>query len=95
MARVSWFDPHTNTPLLEEQMLRLEGFTAAMSDGLIEEGELKSQEGRLIDAMREAEPALSDEQHEQVTKLLLELCAYNFMMTMREVQRERMRAAFK
>ncbi|MEO7993275.1 MAG: hypothetical protein ABI743_02660 [bacterium] len=95
MTRSNWFDPATNHPLLDEKVHALDSFMRAMADGTITEQELASQEGRVVDLMKEIDPLLSDVQHEAVTKLLLEMSAYNIMMTLRESQIMRLKAAFK
>jgi len=95
MARTNWFDPDTNSLVLDEQVTKLDNFVKAMTDGIIEPAEVAVQEAQLVAAMKAVEPTLSDEQHEAVTKLLLELSAYNIMATMHETQQMRMRATFK
>lgn len=95
MTRTNWFDPNTNSLVLDEQVSKLESFVKAMSDGIIEPGEIALQEDRLVASMKAVESSLSDEQHEAVTKLLLELSAYNIMATMHETQQMRLRATFK
>jgi len=94
MAKTSWFDETTEVPLIEEKARNLESFTQAMADGVVEQKELDAQQDRLVEAMRAAEAGLSDEQHEQVTRVLVELSAYNVMRLLRELQVERARIAF-
>lgn len=95
MARVSWFDDKTELPLIDEQCQKLETFAEAMADGQIEARELEQQQNRLVAVMREVEGELSDAQHEKVTKLLLELSAYNIMRLLHELQTERIRSFAK
>jgi hypothetical protein len=94
MARVSWFDEKTDLPLIHEQAQKLESFTQAMADGQIEKAELERQQASLIAVMREVESALTDEQHEKVTRLLVEVSAYNVMRLLHELQSERLQRAF-
>ncbi len=94
MARTSWFDENTNLPLLDEEVQKLEHFTAAIADGKVERDELEKQQKALVDAMKAVEGDLSDEQHEKVTRLLLELTAYNVMTVLHELAAERVRKAF-
>jgi hypothetical protein len=94
MARATWFDERAEHPMLHERIERLESFTAAMADGVVDRKELEGQEQRLAAAMKALEPKLSDELHGQVTSVLIELTAYNVMRLLHELQRERARVAF-
>jgi predicted transcriptional regulator len=95
MAKTSWFDERTDHPTLHERVEKLESFTAAMADGVVDRKELEGQEQRLTAAMKQLEPELSDELHEQVTKVMIELTAYNVMRLLHELQTERARVAFR
>jgi hypothetical protein len=44
--------------------------------------------------MKRLEPQLSDDLHEQVTSVMIELTAYNVMRLLHELQAERARTAF-
>ena len=92
MARVSWFDDKTAVPVIDEQAAKLESFVNAMADGRIEKHELQGQQDRLVKVMREVEGELNDAQHERVTRLLVELSAYNVMRLLHELQTERLRS---
>ena len=94
MAKASWFDERAEHPTLHERVEKLESFTAAMGDGVVDKQELDTQEQRLAAAMKRLEPNLSDELHEQVTSVLIELTAYNVMRLLHELQTERARVAF-
>ena len=85
MARTSWFDD-SDLPIIDEQVQKLESFTTAMADGVVEKKELEQQQNSLIAAMKEVEPGLNDEQHAKVTRLLVELSAYNVMRLLHELQ---------
>ena len=54
MARTSWFDD-TDLPIIDEQVQKLESFTEAMADGVIEKQELEQQQDSLIAAMKAVE----------------------------------------
>ena len=95
MARISWFDEKTDLPVIEEQAQRLESFTAAMADGVVEKRELVRQQESLVAAMRAVEDELTDEQHAKVTRLLVELSAYNIMRLLHELQTQRVQRAFR
>jgi hypothetical protein len=94
VRRTSWFDEKAEHPLVQEQVTKLESFTAAMADGMVSKQEVTGQEQRLVAAMKELEPELSDEQHAKVTTVLVELTAYNVMRLLNELQTERARLAF-
>ena len=93
MSRASWLD-QDNLPLIDEHLEQLEHFTTSMADGHIDKGELDKQQDALIAAMKAVESELSDEQHDKVTKLLVELTAYNVMNLLHELAAERARSAF-
>ena len=93
MARVSWID-QDNLPALDEQVDKLEHFTESLADGVVDADELEKQQEHLIAAMKAVESDLSDEQHEKVTKVLVELTAYNIMHLLHDMAKERVRKAF-
>ncbi|MEZ5401323.1 MAG: hypothetical protein R2729_16755 [Bryobacteraceae bacterium] len=90
MAKISWFDD-ADLPVIDEQVHKLESFTAAMADGVISRQELEQQQEHLVGVMKDVEGLLDEKQHERVTRLLVELSAYNVMRTLHELQAERMR----
>ncbi len=94
MARISWFDETTDLPIIQEQAQKLESFTQAMADGVVEKQELERQQDSLAAAMRAVEADLNDDQHAKVTRLLVELSAYNVMRLLHELQAERLRRTF-
>ena len=93
MARTSWFDDKAGHEAIQDRVSKLDSFTSALADGVITAQELDGQEKRLVAAMKEIEPALSDDQHAKVTTLLVELSAYNVMRLLHELQAERTRQA--
>jgi len=94
MANTSWFDERAEYSTLHERVEKLESFTQAMADGVVDKEELSAQEQRLVSAMKSLEPKLSAELHAQVTGVLIELTAYNVMRLLHELQTERARVAF-
>jgi hypothetical protein len=84
MARASWINDDHH-PDLDAHVSGLEHFTASLADGVIDAQELATQEKNLVAAMTAVEPALTDEQHAKVTKLLAELTAYSVMRTLHEM----------
>jgi hypothetical protein len=94
MARASWFDDRAEHPLIHEKLEKLESFTSALADGVVSKQELTGQEERLVKAMKSLEGTLNDEQHADVTTVLVELTAYNVMRLLHELQSERARLAF-
>jgi len=77
MARLSWLDEETDLPLIDEHVQQLEHFTDALADGVVDKDEVDKQQAALIAAMKAVESDLSDEQHEKVTKLLVEMTAHH------------------
>ena len=94
MARVSWIDDNSH-PDLDAHVQSLEHFASSLADGVVDAGELTTQEKNLVTAMRAVEPSLSDEQHAKVTKLLAELTAYSVMRTLHEMAQARVQAPKK
>ena len=90
MARADWFDDDKDVPVIDEQVQRLEHFVAAMADGLVESEELAKQQSSVVAAMKAVEPTLNDDQHAKVTRLLVELSAYNIMRLLHELQSARL-----
>ena len=86
MARISWFDDKTSLPVIEEQAQKLESFANAMADGVISKQELERQQESLVAVMKQVEGDLNDAQHAKVTRLLVELSAYNIMRLLHELQ---------
>jgi len=94
VARTSWFDD-ADLPIIDEQVDKLESFADAMADGLIEKQELERQQESLTRAMKAVEGDLNDAQHAKITRLLVELSAYNIMRLLHELQGRRLEKAFK
>jgi hypothetical protein len=94
VARANWLDEDLDLPLIDEQVEKLESFANAMADGVVTKDELEKQQETLLDAMRAVEGSLNDEQHAKVTRLLIELSAYNVMRLLNELQSQRLRRAF-
>ncbi|MEO8028403.1 MAG: hypothetical protein ABI823_18115 [Bryobacteraceae bacterium] len=94
MARVEWLDEKTEVPIIDEQVQKLTTFVDAMADGVIDSDELEKQSASLVSAMKAVEDDLSDAQHEKVTRLLIELSAYNIMRLLHELQQARAQRAF-
>jgi len=88
MARASWLDDDSH-PDLDAHLEGLDHFAASLADGVIDAGELATQESNLVAAMKAVEGSLSDELHAKVTKLLAELTAYSVMRTMHELAQAR------
>jgi hypothetical protein len=94
MANTGWFDERAEHSTLHERVEKLESFTNAMADGVVDTEELNAQEQRLVSAMKSLEPKLSAELHGQVTGVLIELTAYNVMRLLHELQTEHARVGF-
>jgi len=94
MARANWIDDE-NHPDLDEHVGQLEHFLSSIADGVVDKDELAKQEENLIAAMKAAESTLDDTQHALVTKLLVELTAYNVMGALHEMAAGQVRAVIK
>jgi hypothetical protein len=80
--QITWHaraDDDADLPIIDEQVHKLGSFTNATADGVIERHELV--EG-------------NDAQHEKVTRVLIELSAYNIMRLLHELQSRRLETAF-
>lgn len=84
-SRVPWLDDASDAPLIHQYAEKLSTFVDAMADGKIDSRELKDQEARVVDIMKKVEPRLEGELHEDVTRLICELTAYNVMHTLHEL----------
>jgi hypothetical protein len=93
-ARTPWFDD-ASTSLIAEEAQRLDTFLEAVADGKIDKSELDAQQARLVKRMKEVEPLLSDELHAKVTKLLVELTAFDLMQVMYSMHEGRPKTAFR
>src|SRR5947207_15877641 len=60
MARMSWFDDEAEHPVVLDRVHKLESFTSALADGVVENKELAAQEQRLVSAMKHLEAELND-----------------------------------
>src|SRR5262249_56306897 len=94
-GRTDWLDPKSSAPLIDQYAEKLGSFLEAMADGRIEPQELKAQEDRMVALMKEVEPKLDDELHEQVTHLLCEMTAYNIMNTIHELMESQPKTKFR
>jgi hypothetical protein len=94
MKRVDWFDEKTQLPVIDDQVQKLSAFVDAMADGVIDHGELEKQQSSVIEAMKAVQADLNDEQHAKITRLLVELSAYNIMRLLHELQQARREHAF-
>jgi hypothetical protein len=90
-----WFDEASQVPMVSEKAQQLDSFVAAMADGKIDDAEIKSQEKRLVKLMKTIEPLLNEPLHAQVTDLLCELTAYNFMQWIHALQDARPKTKFR
>jgi hypothetical protein len=93
--RVSWFDEKSQTPLIEQYARDLKSFLDALADGKVDDSEIKGQEARVLNLMKEIEPKLDDALHAKVTALLCELTAFDLMQTLHQMQQARPRTVFR
>jgi hypothetical protein len=93
--RVNWFDDKSQTPLIEQHARKLTTFLEAMSDGRIDDHEIKAQETRVLNLMKEIEPKLDDALHAKVTELLCEMTAHDLMQMLYRMQQARPKTVFR
>jgi hypothetical protein len=93
--RVNWFDDATKMPLIEQYARKMTTFLDVLADGKVDDAEIKSQEARVLELMKEIEPKLDDALHAKVTALLCELTAYDLMQTLYQMQQARPRTVFR
>jgi hypothetical protein len=89
-----WLD-ESSAPRIQAYTERLGTFLDAMADGKIDAKELKDQQDRVVALMKKVEPELHGELHEEVTKLLCEMTAYNIMHTLHELSAARPKTKFR
>ena len=95
MTRKSWLDDDMQSSMIDDYAKKLGTFASAIADGLIEANELAAQEKRVVDIMKRVEPKLDDALHDEVTKLLCELSAFNTMQTLHEISAARPKTRFR
>jgi hypothetical protein len=93
--RVNWFDEKSQSPLIEQYARKLTTFLDAMADGKIDDHEIKAQETRVLNLMKEIEPKLDDALHAKVTELLCELTAHDLMQMLYQMQQARPKTVFR
>lgn len=93
--RINWFDDKSQTPLIDQYARKLTTFLDVLADGKVDGGEIKAQETRVLNLMKEIEPKLDDALHAKVTALLCELTAYDLMQTLHQMQQARPRTVFR
>jgi len=95
MAKQSWLDEASGTPLIDQYARKLASFLNAMADGRVDDSEMNAQEARVVALMREIEPKLDDALHAKMTQLLCELTAYDIMQMLHAVAAQRPRTKFQ
>jgi hypothetical protein len=93
--RTPWLDEKTQTPVIDQYAQKLDTFVQTMADGKVDDKEIKAQETRLVNLMKEVEPLLDDKTHEKVTKLLCELTAFDIMQMLHTMQQARPKTKFR
>jgi hypothetical protein len=95
VKRTSWFDDKSQTPLIDQYARKLTSFIEVLADGKVDAGEIKAQETRVVNLMKEIEPRLDDALHTKVTELLCEMTAYDLMQMLHEMEKARPKTAFR
>ena len=85
----AWFDETSSTLVITDHAKRLDSFLQAIADGKVTDDEVKAQEERVVRLMKEVEPQLNPQLHEQVTQLLCEVTAYDMMQSLSVMQSAR------
>jgi hypothetical protein len=93
--RTNWFDDKTQAPVIDQYARKMTTFLEVLADGKVDDREIKAQEARVVDLMKEIEPKLDDALHGKVTALLCELTAYDLMQTFYQMQQARPRTVFR
>jgi len=94
-TRTSWLNDDLQTPAIEQNARQLASFLEAMADGRVDEKEVRAQEARLVELMKEIEPQLDDEMHAKITQLLCELTAYDLMQMLYTMDQARPKTKFR
>jgi hypothetical protein len=94
-GRVSWFDDNSQTPLIDQHARKMTSFLEAVADGRVDDHEIKAQEARVYNLLKEIEPQLDDRLHAKCTELLCELTAYDLMQMLNQMQHARPRTVFR
>ncbi|MDB5390653.1 MAG: hypothetical protein JWM11_6299 [Planctomycetaceae bacterium] len=93
--RVNWFDEQTQIPIIDQHARQLTTFMDALADGKVDAQEIKSQEARVYQLMKEIEPQLDDALHAKITSLLCELTAYDLMNMLYLAEQSRPKTKFR
>ena len=88
-TKSDWFDETSSTLVITDHAKRLDSFLQAIADGKVTDEEVKTQEARVVKLMKEIEPQLNPQLHEQVTQLLCEVTAYDMMQSLNMMQSAR------
>ena len=91
----AWFDEASDAPIIAEKARQMESCLTARADGKVDQSELKAQEARLVELMKQIEPLLDEDLHAKVTELLCELTAYDLMQVLHTVHEARPKTAFR
>jgi predicted thioredoxin/glutaredoxin len=93
-SRKSWLDPEGGIAI-DDYARQLESYLEAVADGVVTDDEIRSQEKRVADLMREIEPKLDDATHEKITRLLCEMTVYDIMQLLHLMQEARGKTTFR
>ena len=88
MARINWFDAESTQPVFSKYAERMESWQKAIEDGVITQAELNAQADKLAQLLKTLEPKLSDELHQEITNILLELAVFTSMQYYFDTQSE-------
>ena len=94
-GKSTWVDEETDLPLITERARQLDSFVDAIADGKVTDAEVKAQEARVMQLLKEIEPQLEPKMRERVTELLCELSAYDMMQVLNIMQHSRPLSKFR
>jgi hypothetical protein len=85
-SRKSWLDPEGGIAI-DDYARQLESYLEAVADGVVTDDEIRSQEKRVADLMREIEPELDDATRE--------MTVYDIMQLLHQMQQARGKTTFR
>jgi len=88
MAREPWFDSESSELIFARYVEKMESWQNALADGVVQPEEVRQQSQRVTDMLRALEPKLSDELHEDLTKIFYELSVLYGMRALIEVAKQ-------
>jgi hypothetical protein len=89
MARIGWFDPQTNQLAFDGYAEHMQSWQDALADGKVEAEEIRQQAERVAELLKALEPKLSDDVHEELTRVFYEMAVLYGMERLADLTLER------